>query len=268
MDKELTQEELQKVMKIFLSTYGRDLNILKKMIDYDRKLPQMEKIVFGVFKDSAQQKILLGHLKAEGEKLKKNGFSELALASDIDDTVYPSQYDHLKDEDKKLATDSQGAYKGLKEFHSKFDYLVFVTARPYGESTYENTHKKLDELGVNKDRAISMGKLWKIWQNKTRVRRKVNSLDHLTQIYPEYSFIWIGDNGEGDFDTGSKIRKEKPEKVPLVLIHQINKNHGAKQRFIDWVQGIKNHKTQDPEQNIYFFKSYDEALSIVNTHRE
>lgn len=251
-------------VEILLDTKGFQLIYLKKMIDYDRNLPNLEYFVFTLIPFDNERNKLLVHFLNEAHELKRNGFDKYALISDIHDTVYPSHYDNLSENEKFNVLNENGSYKNINVFHDCFEYLVFITSIPFNKLNYIKVNETLDNFSIS-ERSICMGKLWKNWQNKSRMAKKMRTIKNIIQIYPEYKFIWVGDSGESDCDIGKSIMDISIGQIPLILIHKINKKYTFRQNIIDWIQGV-NKCEENRNYGVFMFYNYIEAKNIFDSY--
>jgi len=72
-------------------------------------------------------------------------------------------------------------------------------------------------------------------------------------LYPEYDFVFIGDNGQGDAAVGEKMIKEYPQRMRAVFIHKVLENEKKTYGYSD-----------SPDwKKMLWFTSYVEAAILA-----
>ena len=116
-------------------------------------------------------------------------------------------------------------YPGLHQFHREFDQssklerankIVFITARP--ALFRDRTLKHLRDCGFV-GATLLMGSFRTLIGSKRMARQKMQNFQQYKKIFPDYRFIFIGDNGQADIDLG-KMLLDNGE-VSHVWIHDI-----------------------------------------------
>ncbi|MGB3329594.1 MAG: phosphatase domain-containing protein [Thermomicrobiales bacterium] len=214
------EEEL--VQAIFLDTHGSELSDLKNAIDRSGTHHDMEKLVFGDIDDHERRLSILAHIAQEAATIHPR---TTKILSDIDDTVFARLRDHR--------FPGRTVYPGVLAFIDELDRgpgmvpdetgdLTFVTARPtaFGGFIEGQTRQSLIRAGLP-PAAILTGSLFSLISNKRMAGRKMEMFTRYRELFPEYTFIFIGDNGQGDADFGKRMLAEAPEQVAAIFIHDV-----------------------------------------------
>merc|ERR1712070_694544 len=87
--------------------------------------------------------------------------------------------------------------------------------------------------------------------------KKFRNFVEYKDIYPEYSFVFIGDNGQGDLRAGIKMIQECFDVVEAVFIHIVQP--------LELTRGWSDYEKLLPEQKakIRFFHDYVEAATLA-----
>jgi hypothetical protein len=138
----------------------------------------------------------------------------------------------------------------------RFGNLAFVTARPHVDAAEMSTYEKFSIC-------YSSGHLYTFptllcgnfkgltgapfGNFKEMSRKKFKNFQQYLVLYPEYDFVFIGDNGQGDALTAATMLKEYPDRVKAVFIHQVH-------------NGTVFGQTDAPEWGkIHYFNNYVDA---------
>jgi hypothetical protein len=145
------------------------------------------------------------------------------VLTDIDDTIYAN----LKDRRYPKKT----VYPGVRAFYDELDRgpgrdgrigdVVFVTARP-GERTgriERATHGSLNAHGLNG--TVLSGHALALLSNARIAARKFHNVQQFAMLFPEYDFLFTGDNGQGDVIFARRIREASPHLVRAAFIHAV-----------------------------------------------
>jgi hypothetical protein len=97
-----------------------------------------------------------------------------------------------------------------------------VTARPGDRLglVEDATHKALRERGVPAS-TILAGSFLRIVTNRAIAEKKLDNFLQYCRVYPEYSFVFIGDSGQGDVYFGERMLEVAPEAVRGIFIHDV-----------------------------------------------
>lgn len=210
---------------LFLATRGQDLTELKNLVDAGEDHRDLQQLLFTDIDDDAIRDAILSHIHSEAGR---RG-DAVKVLSDIDDTVYPN----LKD--KRYPRDTR-RYPGVVQLFWELDLgpldtadrpgdLVFLTARPrdrIGIVEDVFTQKKtLSRFGFPPATVLS-GDFAHLVGNGAIADKKFENFEEFLKLYPEYSFVFIGDSGQGDAEFGERILDELSEAVRGVLIHDVD----------------------------------------------
>lgn len=236
------EEEL--VAAILLATHGAELSTLKNEIDRSGTHHDLEKLVFSDIDSEDLREAILAHLTREAATISPRTWKVLC---DIDDTVFARLHDHRYP--------AMTVYPGVLAFLDELDRgpgmvpdemgdLTFVTARPtvIGGFIEGHTRQALIRAGVPPS-AILTGSLLALTSHARMADRKLEMFNRYQLLFPEYDFVFIGDNGQGDAEFGRRMLEMTPEAVAAVFIHDIT--------------GDDPHETPTwEEEGIIFFRTY------------
>lgn len=161
------------------------------------------------------------------------------IISDIDDTIFPSLYDHSGVSGK--------IYPGLRELYMKIDphgyNTIFISARP--KILASMTYKKLQKFGFPTP-VVLTGTLRTALSNSGMSKKKFENYRKFKQLYPEYKFILFGDSGQGDIQFGQMVLSSPNGRDEnTVFIHDILTKKGRKtspaQRSVYRENGVTLH---------------------------
>ncbi|MGN6483342.1 MAG: phosphatase domain-containing protein [Thermomicrobiales bacterium] len=220
------EEEL--VHAILLDTHGADLSDLKNAIDRSGTHHDMEKLVFSDIDTRPLRDDILDHIAREAATISPRTWKVL---SDIDDTVFARLHDHRYP--------AKTVYPGVLTFLEELDRgpgmvpdetgdLTFVTARPtaIGGFIEGQTRQTLIRAGIPPS-TILTGSLFALTSHARMAGRKLEMFSRYRLLFPEYDFIFIGDNGQGDAEFGQRMLEMAPDEVAAVFIHDVT---GAEHR--------------------------------------
>lgn len=166
--------------------------------------------------------------------------------------------------------------------------LAFLTARPhaikdYIESVTYNMFRnlvsegKMHQMPTLLPGNISAGMeavVGVLWQKATRAaavpaawrsaaRAKFDSARRYCMLYPEYSFVFVGDNGQGDLWAAEEMamNEETKEGMRCALIHEVVRRKYALTHFT--AMSMREREQKWRELGIYFFRSYVGAATIA-----
>lgn len=221
---------------VLLGTHGKDLTQLKNLVEAGGDLFNLQSLVFDTL-NTTQRAQVLAHFAAEAVPT-----GEVKLLSDIDDTVYASLNDPRF---------QKGAlYPGVHAFFAALDEgpraaakgdVLFLTARSRLEA--DVTFDTLARLGFDVP-TVMTGSLATYlrrileplgkgdWAYRAMGARKVDNFQRHEQLFPEYAYVFCGDNGQGDVHAGLGMLKQKPERMHGIFIHVV------KERSAEGDEGI------------------------------
>jgi len=108
--------------------------------------------------------------------------------------------------------------------------------------------RKLNESRLYTRPDMLFGNLAGALGDKTKAIKKFENFKNYKEIYPEYKFIFIGDNGQGDALAGSLMKKEVKDDIEI-FIHQV-KDKGLSSGYT---------KEWESKLGIIFFLNYIDA---------
>lgn len=76
-----------------------------------------------------------------------------------------------------------------------------------------------------------------------------------SKLFPEYKFLFIGDNGQGDVLAGKHMLQSMPRDSCKVFIHRVANGTGQLKITPDEIEMI---------ENLYFFNNYSELAEMLN----
>ena len=215
------------IRNLFVGTKGKDLTALKNGVDAGNDYHDLQQLIFHDLDDPKLRAEILTHFQKEAVPT-----GESKVLSDIDDTFY----ENLKDTRFPKKT----VYPGVISFYAELDKgpgaqpgrsgdLAFVTARPNDRAGLVEslTEKTLQSHGV-KDAVVLQGDLVSNLSNDAIAKKKFENFTQYKQLFPEYSFVFTGDSGQGDVIFGAKMREAAPKDVKAVFINDVVNTPQAK----------------------------------------
>jgi len=259
---------LQTVRSYLLETTGAQLTSLKRAIDLNASAADLHALVYHGVPANVKD-ALLKHFAEDAAK--RTGPRPVKVLSDIDDTLFCSLFDH--------SFPSACTYPGMTKLYDSIDKgetateaqgdLVFLTARPPGPlGSFRNyTYNMLRSKGVNIPFSMLNGTLMTALTNDGMARMKFQNFQEFRTLYPEYSFVFLGDSGQGDIMLGQKmmdsIKDQTTVKNPveiLVMIHDIREKNGNPRHSPE-------RRAELLKEGIHIFDSYVTAAIIAFRHR-
>lgn len=169
-------------------------------------------------------------------------------------TLYPGVLCFLKELD--LGFDAVGDWLPI---HGKGN-LAFLSARPhvYKDKSEKKSYRTFQELrdvhGLHAVPTLLPGSLESgfsmfVDDYVPMAKKKFKNFDEFASLYPEYHFIFLGDNGQGDVLAGEMMKKKYGDRVELVLVHEVQP--------IERTPGYSPAKEKEWEElGIVFFSTY------------
>jgi hypothetical protein len=197
---------------------------------------------------------LLEHVAEQGRELPR---TEVKVLSDIDDTFYCNWKDR-RYPPKTVYPGVRQVYieldRGPHEEAGRMGDLAFVTARPKDRTGFveKATHDTLRSLGLD-TRTVLAGSLMHIHSSRAIATRKLQNFVEYAALFPEYDFVFIGDSGQGDASFGARMVDAEPERVRLVLIHDV-------------VQTSTTLRAEWAQKRVTFFDTYIGAGAAALEH--
>lgn len=242
--------------KIILSCYDEDLTILKTLIDGCCTYLNFYKLVYTDLRHSKRQVEVVGHVKAQGlASRKKLGRSHgVKVLSDIDDTNKASG-GKPGGVDKRFP--KHAYYPGVFELYKALDgrwrpdeassNLVLLSARPHVYKAESEEHALsplvplLEAGSLHSFPTLLPGRFRSsvpaglfVFCAGSAAWRGVGEEKFLTytkyrELYQEYDFAFLGDDGQGDLMAGQQMIQHDEEcrnsdgpRLVVVLIHKVN----------------------------------------------
>ena len=196
------------------------------------------------------RKNILDHFKTQADiAIERNNDKPIGvkILSDVDDTLYSSGGKFPAGCDKEYP--KHQLYPGCLSFFRSLDKqgqvddtacnLVFLSARPHAykdvaeEHSYRLFKKLVAEEKMHSIPTLLPGQIKQGFQAmtqypfyKTLAWKSVGELKFLTfenysAMYPEYKYVFCGDDGQGDLLAGELMAERHPEKLLGVFIHRV-----------------------------------------------
>jgi hypothetical protein len=280
------------VMKIFESTKGDDLSELKSLTDAKGDINSLHKLLFVDIRSKEIKDAILKHIDRNAKVQaahnligsragKQRGkFAWRKVLSDIDDTLYCSGGSWPAGIDQSYP--SKAIYPGILAFYRELDLgitagsnewdansrtgnLVFLSARPhvYKDVSEKESYKKFQTLqkerGLYTCPSLLAGSLdaggQYIFKNDlgALAAKKFESFAEYLKLYPEYTCIFIGDNGQGDVRAAEMVKENTvtTKFLTRTYIHEVQPLHLTYTKS----ESTKKRKSKD----FFYFKNYVEA---------
>jgi len=218
------------IERLLLATRGCDLTALKNLVDAGADHHDLQQLLFSDIDDDDRRSRLLAHFAAEAVPS-----GEVKVLSDIDDTFYAN----WKDERFPAKT----VYPGVLQLYEELDRgpdgdgrpgdIAFVTARPKDRPglVEKLTHGTLRERGIEVATVLS-GSFRHLLTDESIAEEKLANFRDYAALFPEYDFVFLGDSGQGDASFGKRMIELSPERVAMVLIHDVVQTPTERRR--DW----------------------------------
>jgi hypothetical protein len=229
---------------------------------------------------------------------KKLSEQRLHILTDIDDTLYPNTEHGTYIAGSDRSWIQKQPYPGIISFYIRFyqklpeesRYSTILSATPGFLKNYKLVAPRLNEIlkntsNTNEDFGFIQGiesktellsYIGNIAYNATHPQESVARPDssqlfvrfgtlkferfvQYSKIFPEYNFIFIGDNGQGDVLAGTKMLEYManmgtPQRC-TVAIHIVSDANGVEKRVAEQDMNISG---------LHFFTSYFELATIFN----
>jgi phosphatidate phosphatase APP1 len=203
------------------------------------------------------------------EKLEKSSAfikeRRLKILSDVDDTFVCSG-GTLGNVDGRYP--KEVIYPGVTSFYKelapnddppkRYGNLIFISARP--EVTRQQVNARFADYyqtgTLHTLPLILFGDIMSMrgvpLKNYSKIaEKKFKNFCKYAKLYPEYNFVFVGDNGQGDFETGELMLKSKyAARIKGVFIHRV---HPKRKRG--------DSPTVVAGRQIHYFENYIEAAT-------
>lgn len=208
---------------ILLGTRSTALTDLKNSINAGADAYDMHHLLHRDVHNPTLLRDIYGHIQSEAQG---HATGQIKPLSDIDDTFYLSHNDTRYPDNT--------VYPGVLAFYDELDRgnseskpdplgdLTFLTARPDEPSgtLKERTHRMLRANGV-KEASVLLGSVGGLIDNESMARKKMENFQEYLKIYPEYSYAFAGDSGQGDPILAERLVAGYPNQVKGVFIHNV-----------------------------------------------
>lgn len=242
--------EQGEVRDLLLSCKGNDLVYLKTLLDGSGGYHNLSKLIFADVCSQSIRNEILSHFASEAELLRTavpSGRVGVKVLSDVDDTLLSSAGHFPAGCDKSYP--HKAVYPGCLKFYECLDAsfspgqpscnLVFLSARPHvfkdlaEEASYQVFNSLVSSSRMHSLPTLLAGKLlsgtWATVTFKcigTRAWKcvgqdKYSTYTNYIQLYPEYDFVFCGDDGQGDLFAGQKMLADDKGLCRAVVIHRV-----------------------------------------------
>ena len=213
-----------------------------------------------------------GELIPNGQKLldlfekKKLREAVWHIVTDIDDTLYAHSAHGVAGKDESWF--QKQPYPGIKAFYTEFytkvpkesQYSTVLSATPGFLKVFKiNSPNALNDIlgefgfiqGMDRKREVLTAYLRRTAYS-TFGEFKFNRFMQYTNIFPEYKFLFIGDNGQGDVLAGKEMIARMPKGKCYVFIHDVYSDG----------QYESERNGYRPNERIYLFNNYYDLAKI------
>eukprot|EP00931_Biecheleriopsis_adriatica_P089915 TRINITY_DN63987_c0_g1_i1.p1 TRINITY_DN63987_c0_g1~~TRINITY_DN63987_c0_g1_i1.p1 ORF type:complete len:721 (-),score=97.00 TRINITY_DN63987_c0_g1_i1:47-2128(-) len=275
----MTSSDQRCVADLILSCSGDDLLLLKALLDGSGGYHNLEKLVFGDIRDPETRTEILQHFDKEADSLLQSRGCPVGtkVLSDMDDTLLSSAGHYPAGCDKSYP--HKVIYPGCLKFYQCLDTgfdpaepscnLIFLSARPHvykdlaEQKSYAVFHALKGDGLLHSIPTLLAGKLLSgLWATLTvkciGVRGwkcvgndKFETFNRFTQLYPEYDYVFCGDDGQGDLLAGQLMLEQSSSKgsVRGVVIHEVLQSD-------DRLEVPPEDSSDDEDSRLIFHKTY------------
>lgn len=290
----LHKKELR-MERLILSVSQTDLPLFKFSLDYDGDNKDMAEYVFHDIDNKGIQARIKAYFRTVQKRI------GIKVLTDVDDTMYASlleaRYPKKQEKDGKA---EKVLYPGVLEFYDAlksepFDVwpipVTTLSARPKSfeesslNSLVEITKGKLRPSALSGElasstlgtleslaRALLKGKLSHKQEDQIG-RVKFENFSHFSEIYPEYSYVFVGDSGQADA-LAARLMVSSPSTDPgsrvlITFLHDIrrfaNDGASASDSFLSLLQdrGLIVSETPGSGRGVIVFRNYIQAALIA-----
>ncbi|TYZ66438.1 hypothetical protein PybrP1_002411 [[Pythium] brassicae (nom. inval.)] len=230
------------VRNVLLKTAGDDLSALKTCTDAKGDFHSMHKLVFNDIRDPVIRAAILNHIKREagvqtahmrlGTKRARERRQQAwrKVLSDVDDTLYSSGGRYPAGLDTRFPRHT--IYPGVLSFYRELDMgtagpdawtddrvgnLVFLSARPhvYKDVSEKKSYAKFAALYEQKGMHtlptmlagnLTSGRAFMVQGDlEPMAQKKFANFCEYYQLYPEFTHVFVGDNGQADIRAAELI---------------------------------------------------------------
>lgn len=236
------------IRNVICASVGKELRDLRNRLNQSDSYRDLTRLIFKDIDDEDIRTEILQHIRNH-----QFPTDELIIFSDIDDTLFARLHDK--------SYPGKTRYPGVLAFFRVLNAaasapgeranITFVTARPglFGGIVAAYTRRSLRAAGIP-HASILTGSLLALRSHRSMAARKIANVHQYHQVFPEYRFVFVGDNGQGDVDVGREMLRVFPEDVRGVFIHDIHET-------------ALNQPALHHEQGMEFFDTYIAAATAA-----
>lgn len=242
----------KEIQDIFLSTHGSALTRLKNLVNAGGDYHDLYQLLYHDIDNPSIRNKILTFFGTETLPASSPKFRGL---SDIDDTLFPNWVDESYPK-KTRYPGAKAFYDALKEKGDPEAGITFLSARPGDRLGFSESisHNDLQENGFGKKTVLLTGDLPHLINNELMAQKKVKNFLQYQLLFPE-NYVFIGDSGQGDVIAGRKMRKQNPDKVKAVFIHDVVVNGASKTPLRE--------REAAKIDRIFYFDTYPEAALLA-----
>ncbi len=208
--------------RILLGTRGAALTDLKNIVDDGGDYRDLQQLIYRDLDDDLLRERILEHLRVEAAPR-----ADLKILSDIDDTLYRNWKDA-----RYPKTKEPRPYPGVRAFYRELDIafsadealgdLTFLTARPGDRGGFSEgvTRKHLTALGLPYAKVLT-GDFGHLATHHLMAEKKYAGFIEYRKLFPEYTFVFCGDSGQGDAIAGARMMEHPGGSMRAVFIHDV-----------------------------------------------
>ena len=246
------------ICNILLNTHGRGLIRLKTACDAKGSISNLHKLVFRDIHSAAIRQRILSHLATEASLLNSEEAAHgrrtvrRKILSDVDDTLFSSGGKFPAGVD--MSYPARTVYPGVLTFYKELDLgvsasgewhsgrlgnLVFLSARPhiYKDKAESHSYLHFEQLRMQKGIGLHCvptllaGSLDSGWRMVFRgdfhalAATKYDNFVQFAELYPDFTFVFIGDNGQGDVMAAAMMREKLGARLEAVFIKLVQPLH-------------------------------------------
>jgi len=246
-----TCEEDLRTLKYLLDD-GGDVHNLHKLVFSDMRDASIREKVLSHLKREAKQVLEYRNALKSSSLPFPNSLATRPtlrkILSDVDDTLFSSGGRFPAGIDNKF--EHHALYPGVLTFYKELDIgladrpaedewpkswkgnLAFLSARPHvykdwsQKKSYQLFNKLRKTHGLHTTPTLLAGELFSSFQMfrgdfDPMANKKVQNFLEFSALYPEYTFVFIGDNGQGDVSAAEKMIQSHKDRIEAVFIHKV-----------------------------------------------
>mmetsp|Transcript_12498 Transcript_12498/g.22700 ORF Transcript_12498/g.22700 Transcript_12498/m.22700 type:complete len:1040 (-) Transcript_12498:169-3288(-) len=245
-----TGESLRKLKHLFDT--GGDVHNLHKLIFSDIRSTKIRNMILEHLEYEGEQVLQYRKEIKESALPFPNCLMRPTLRkilSDVDDTLFSSGGRFPAGIDRKYK--HHCLYPGVLSFYKELDLgmadsqtgiwpahwrgnLAFLSARPhvYKDWSQAKSYKLFESLkashNLHTTPTLLAGELFSSFQMfrgdfGPMALKKYQNMKEYAMLFPEYTFVFIGDNGQGDVTAAEMMCERFPHRVEAVFIHKVQK---------------------------------------------